>query len=226
MKAPDVKLPASNQASPGSARAFPRESLARTLAELQPRRVLLVCRNPDDIGTLPEQPGARIYTVNPAPGHMTPSVVATLPWLPFQSEVFDLVVVHDLVCDGDERLLGEVRRVLKSGAHLLVIGMGRYGLEHLARRRTNGDGPAAIRPWRLCRRLRQRSFVIEACRGYGIARARIDTGEGWRRPLVTVSDRVCVRARFSQVRPVIRRMRFRQPRAAGAAAGWRRETAS
>ncbi|MEJ2534829.1 MAG: hypothetical protein P8008_05025, partial [Gammaproteobacteria bacterium] len=146
-------------------------------------------------------------------GALARSVVCEPEALPFQADSFDLVVAHGMLSDGDEALIGSIRRVMRGGAHLLVIGAGRWGSRNIHRWEPR---PPAVRPFRICRRLRERSFVIEDCAGYGLARMALRSGDGSSRLLVGVSDQVAVRARLSKARPIVMATRFRKSQAVGA----------
>ncbi|KAA9133124.1 methyltransferase domain-containing protein [Marinihelvus fidelis] len=193
-----------------------KDELCRVIDALGPYRVLVVSTRPGVFEGLAHGQRTRVFRVAPAVSgaHSAGGCVAvSLRALAFQSEVFDLVVAHGLVKDGDERLLGELRRVLKPGAHLLVLGPGRYGF---GRWRRDQRGLQSIRPWRLCQRLRQRSFVLESRAGLGIAGTSMNARDGWRRLLFGFADQVAVLARLSPVRPIVSRVRFARPASSGA----------
>jgi len=214
-----LKPPAQPVTTPEAVSKATVDALVSACERLKPRRMLVVSAMPEVFADISIPGVGRCFLVGdanreiPGAGGTCEVMRASLAALPFLSEVFDLVVAHDLVGDGDERLLGELRRVLKPGGHLAVAGRGRYGLSAL-RHRT--PGCRRIRPYRLCQRLKQRSFVIESRAGHGVAGLAMDTGSGWRQAFYGVSDHVHVLARFSPVRPVVRRVRFAQPAASGA----------
>jgi SAM-dependent methyltransferase len=101
----------------------------------------------------------------------------TAPWtrFPFESEVFDVVVVRDVVprLDGGTRIacLAEVRRVLRKGGRCLVIDSGGSGFGRLFRP-AGPSGTDVVRAlesagFRAARTLaeRDRMVFVEAVRG-------------------------------------------------------------
>ena len=194
---------------------FACRAIDQAMDRYRPRRTLLLTTAPASLPGLGAYPLSSLFTVYCGPaadelaGHAGPprSLACGLETLPFQSDSFDLVVAHQLLCDGDEALVAEIRRVLQGGAHLLIVGDGHWGSRNLWR---NNPEQPAIRPFRICRRLRERSFVVESCAGFGLARSSVNSGNGLSRPLVALSDQVMVRARVCKRRPLVARMRFGQ----------------
>ena len=138
--------------------------------------------------------------------------------LPFQMDVFDLVVLHEWIQQNDERPLAAVRRSMPGGSELLVLGRARFSTRRLSREER---AKPSWRPGWLSRRLRLMGFVTKDLRGRGVGGLDIVTGRGWRRPLVACSDRVALRARRSEARHDIRLVRFSRPRAVmGRGAAW------
>jgi SAM-dependent methyltransferase len=197
--------------------------LDATLDRYRPRRTLILTSEPERLGGIRAYPVSSLFTVystdvrgpgdGSGEGRLARSVVCDPESLPFQSDAFDLVVAHGMLSDGDEALIAGIRRVMRGGGHLLVLGAGRWGSRNIHRWEPR---PPAVRPFRICRRLRDRSFVIEDCAGYGLARLSLRSGNGASRLLVGVSDQVMVRARLSKARPIAMASRFRKPRAVGA----------
>lgn len=200
------------RAAPGP---YACRSIDQAMDRYRPRRTLLLTTAPGSLRGLGAYPLSSLFTVYCGPamgkqamhGGPTMSLVCGLEALPFQSDSFDLVVAHQLLSDGDEALVDEIRRVLQGGAHLLIVGDGHWGSRNLWR--SNPQQPA-IRPFRICRRLRERSFVIESCAGYGLVRSSVASGNGLSKPLVALSDQVMVRARVCKRRPLVTRLRFGQ----------------
>lgn len=194
---------------------FACRSIDQAMDRYRPRRTLLLTTAPASLAGLGAYPVSSLFTVycGPASGgdvlHGGPpmSLACGLETLPFQSDSFGLVVAHQLLSDGDEALVAEIRRIMHGGAHLLVVGDGHWGSRNLWR--NNPDQPA-IRPFRICRRLRERSFVVESCSGFGLARTSVNSGSGLSKPLVALSDQVLVRARACKRRPLVTSVRFGQ----------------
>lgn len=145
------------------------------------------------------------------------SLVCRPPSLPFQVDCFDLVILHELVNQGDERLLATVRRSMPGGSHLLVLGRARFSARRLGRRTRAKN---AFRPGWLSRRLRLMGFVTKDLRGRGVGGIDLSTGQGWRKSLLGCSDRVALRARRSEARHDIRLVRFSSPKVATPTAAW------
>lgn len=188
--------------------------IARCLAQQRPRRVLLLTADPGGPVVAASAKPFTLVTVAADGARLPASVDCRSSDLAFQPNVFDLVIAHGIFSDGSEPELAELERVLGGGGQLLALGLGCYRLGRwgLARRAT------ALRPiWprRLCKRLRQRSFEIEECIGIGLAGKPASTGHGWRKPLVSFSDLVMVRARRRDVKPIVTPLRFNRPQAAG-----------
>lgn len=137
--------------------------------------------------------------------------------LPFQMDVFDLVVLHECVEQNDERVLAGVRRSMPGGSELLVMGRARYSP---ARLMPAVHAERSFRPGWLIRRLRRMGFVTKDARGRGVGGIDSVTGRGWRRPLLACSDRVAVRARRSEARHDIRLVRFSTPKPVVGSAAW------
>lgn len=194
-------------------RAVACRVIDQALNRYRPRRTLLLTSDPAELEGISAYPVSSLFTVycGAASGvgelHSGPalSLECATSALPFQADSFDLVVAHGPLSDGDEELVDEIRRVLQGGAHLLVVGHGHWGSRNLWR--SDPEQPA-IRPFRICRRLAEQSFVIESCAGYGLARTSLVSGRGLSRPLVAVSDHVLVRARLCKRRPLVNAVRF------------------
>lgn len=214
--APELKPPRQPELSPDPGTEAAVTALQCACAKLKPRRLLVLSAKPECFSDVVMTDVGRCFLAADAGQAVTPgcrAIRTRLDALPFLTEVFDLVVAHGLVSDGDERLVGELRRVVKPGGHLMVLGRGRYGF---ASQRRRPLGQQRVRPYRLCQRLRQRSFVVESRSGAGVMGFPLNTGSGWRQLLYGISDDISVLARFSPVRPVVRRVRFPRPAAAGA----------
>lgn len=196
------------------------------LEQRQPLRTLVLSGRPEELA-----PAGVIAPVCVRVGREARTRWCTLECealsLPFQSDAFDLVVLHHWVSQGDERALAVVRRCLAGGGHLLVLGRGRWSAGRL---RPTVRREKSWRPGWLCSRLRRMGFSPKDLRGRGVAGLDLTTGRGWRRMLLPGSDRVAVRARRSEARRDIRLVRFSSPRTAvGGSAAWdgaRRESAS
>lgn len=209
---------AQNSATPhGSSRNRVQQALQAFLLKRRPRQALVVTSGPEVPPRFTTGEETRVVTIDTGSGmDSQASVRCALDSLPFQSRVFDLVLAHHVLCDGDEPALREFERVLEGGGYLVVLGLGYWCCRFRFRRRT--APPAAIRPVRLCRALRDRDFDIESCNGQDIAGLRVGSGDGWKAPLVAVSDQVMIVARATGNQHVVTPLRFGRARVAGARA--------
>ena len=140
------------------------------------------------------------------------------PQLPFQMDVFDLVVMHHWIAPFDERAIANVRRCMPGGSHLLILGQPALSARRIRPEARRLPSPS---PGWLSRRLRRMGFVVKDQRGRGLAGLDLVTGRGWRRPLLLCSDRFAITARRSEARHDIRLVRFSSPRAVvGRGAAW------
>ena len=87
--------------------------------------------------------------------------------LPFQDRVFNRVVLHHVVGDGDEDELAEAVRVLARNGVLILLGLNRAGWRY----RTQGSEPRlpGIAPFRVRARLEQLEMTMQGFAGAGLA---------------------------------------------------------
>ena len=111
------------------------------------------------------------------------------PQLPFQMDVFDLVVMHHWVNPFDERAIANVRRCMPGGSHLLILGQPAFSIRRIRPEARRLPSPS---PDWLGRRLRRMGFVVKDQRGRGLAGLDLVTGRGWRRPFLACSDRFAI----------------------------------
>lgn len=181
----------------------------------RPRRALMVTSSLTAPPVFAAGADARITLIKTGDGSgPRASVECAARSLPFQPRVFDLVLAHHVLCDGDEPELREFERVLEGGGRLVILGLGYWCSRYRLSRGANVA--AAIRPLRLCRALRKRDFVIESCSGQHVAGVPIETGNGWRTPLVGFSDQIMIQARATGNQHVVTPLRFGPPRTVGA----------
>jgi SAM-dependent methyltransferase len=138
--------------------------------------------------------------------------------LPFQVDVFDFVVLHNCVAQGDVRALAAVRRAMPGGAQLLVMGSGWFNPRRLRKR---GRTSRAFRPGWLRSRMEQLGFMPRGASGRGVAGLDLELDHGIGRFLQPCGDQLAIRARRREGRPDIRLVRFSTPRSVvGPAAAW------
>lgn len=192
--------------------------LQQCLERRRPLRALVLSGAPEELAEVGVSSTCAIRIANGGGDVRWRSVQCDAHQLPFQMDVFDLVVLHDWVRQNDERLLASVRRCMPGGSELLVLGRAQLSVKRLSRRER--DLPS-WRPGWLSRRLRLMGFITKDLRGRGVAGIDCVTGRGWRRGLLTFSDRVALRARRSEARHDIRLVRFSRPKSVvGQGAVW------
>jgi len=147
--------------------------------------------------------------------------------LPFQVDVFDLVVLHGCVTQGDVRALAAVRRCMPVGSRLLVMAQAWMNPRRL--RKTSRQAPALRTGWAR-RRLAQLGFDLRVTRGRGVAGTDLVLDHGPARLLQPFADRLAFEATRRDSRHNIRLVRFSTPRVVmGQGAAWdgvNREAAS
>ena len=190
--------------------------LLQAIERHRPLRALVLSARPERLSIAGVPSGCAVRFANGAEPRWS-SLVCTPPSLPFQVDCFDLVVLHEMVTQGDERLLATVRRSMPGGSQLLVLGRARFSAQRLGRK-TRGEN--AWRPGWLSRRLRLMGFVTKDVRGRGVGGMDVGTGTGWRKSLLGCSDRVALRARRSEARHDIRLVRFSPPKVSNPTAAW------
>lgn len=185
----------------------PLQSLERgldaQLRRLHPQRLLLISARAEECPAVPELAGMYLAPLD-CSGDLAAGVLSCrLSALPFESRVFDVVILHQLISDGREAVLLEAQRVLKAGGQLLVIGCGRFG----------GAGKArpGLRARRLCQILRRRSFQIRQCEGLGWRGRAVSLDAVWQQPLLTLCELVLVRARHHDHEAMVTPLRFSRP---------------
>lgn len=149
--------------------------------------------------------------------------------LPFESAVFDLVVLHHLITDGSEDCLAEALRVLAAGGDIVISGLNSSGLRNrIANRKQRVP---ALRLDRVCKYLKSRSFNVEQCllMGFG-GFSRPAAKPTWHGIGLPFADRVVLHGHHQSHIHNARILRFREVKAAGrtpaALDGCSREAAS
>ena len=87
--------------------------------------------------------------------------------LPFEDDVFELVVVHHLISDAGDRILAEALRVLAPGGDVVISGLNSTGLRYRFGNRKNRF--PGIRLDRVFNQLKSESLEIKECKLMGIA---------------------------------------------------------
>lgn len=98
--------------------------------------------------------------------------------LPFEQASFELVVLQQLISDGNEPVMRSALRVLVAGGDLVISGLNSAGLQYRIRNRQ--DQFQGLRINRIIEHLKSESFTIVQCLRKGLA--------GWSRPARKVSS--------------------------------------
>jgi SAM-dependent methyltransferase len=206
------------ETEPREARDWYAHALRQAIERRQPLRALVLSGRPAELAQAGVPGTCSVRVLRSGEERWLPVTFAG-PQLPFQMDVFDLVVMHHWIERFDERAIANVRRCMPGGSHLLILGRSNLSISRL-RRAERAAVPSTSPDW-LYRRLRRMGFVVKDQRGRGLAGLDITTGRGWRRPLLACSDRFAITARRSEARHDIRLVRFSSPRTVvGSSAAW------
>jgi SAM-dependent methyltransferase len=205
------------ETEPREAKAWYAHVLRQAIERRQPLRVLVLSGMPAELASEGVPAACSVRLLRGGQARWFP-VDFSGPQLPFQMDVFDLVVMHHWITPLDERPIANVRRCMPGGGHLLILGQPSLSVRRIRQgaRRLPSPSPDWLR-----RRLRRMGFVVKDQRGRGLAGLDLVTGRGWRRPLLVCSDRFAITARRSEARHDIRLVRFSSPRTVvGSGAAW------
>ena len=212
------------EAEPRDAKDWYAHVLRQAIERRQPLRALVLSGLPGELVSEGVPAACAVRLLRDGQERWMP-VDFSGPQLPFQMDVFDLVVMHHWVNPFDERAIANVRRCMPGGSHLLILGQPAFSIRRIRPEARRLPSPS---PDWLGRRLRRMGFVVKDQRGRGLAGLDLVTGRGWRRPFLACSDRFAITARRSEARHDIRLVRFSTPRAVvGRGAAWdgaKRET--
>ena len=188
---------------------------------LQP---LLARRRPDRIlvlkhasaSDLPLEPSntaqvIRLSADESVPGSMLRCRISALP---FEEAAFDLVILHHLIADGSEEYLAEALRVLAAGGDIVISGLNSSGLRNrIVNRKMQVP---ALKPDRICKFLKTRSFNIEQCLLMGLGGfSRPAPKATWHGFGFPFADRVVLHGHHQSNISNARTLRFKQLKAAG-----------
>jgi SAM-dependent methyltransferase len=134
--------------------------------------------------------------------------------LPFEQSVFDLVVLHHLVCDGSDVILAQALHVLVPGGDIVISGLNASGLRyHLANRDNSFPG---LRLSKTCNHLQSRSFKIRHCLMSGLAGlSKPAANSRWHEFGLPFSDRVVLQGRHQGLSNNSTVLRFKSVHPAG-----------
>lgn len=190
--------------------------LAQNLDLHKPMRTLVISGSPDDLASAGVKSSCSVRIAR-GEEHRWHAVETNWTELPFQVDVFDLVVLHNCVTQGDVHTLAAVRRAIPGGGQLLVMGSGWFSPRRLRKR--DRKGPAFRTAW-LRSKMSQLGFTPRAASGRGLAGFDLILDQGVARYLQPCSDRLAIRARRREGHPDIRLVRFSKPRSVMGPAAW------
>jgi len=184
------------------------------LARRRPSRVLVL--KLAGASDLPLEPaaGAQVIRLSSDEAGSDAGLRCRISALPFETAVFDLVILHHLIADGSEDCLAEALRVLAAGGDIVISGLNSSGLRNrIANRKSRVP---ALKLDRICKLLKANSFNVEQCllMGFGgFSRpAAKPTWHGFGYPF---ADRVVLHGHHQSGIHNARILRFKQIKAAG-----------
>ena len=130
--------------------------------------------------------------------------------LPFQDRVFNMVVLHHVVADGDEAELAEAVRVLARNGVLILLGLNRMGWRY--RVQDSGRRLPGMAPFRVRSRLERLGMTMQGFAGAGIGGRRRPAfmADGLAGLAAPVADIVLLQARHRDS-PEVTPLKFRKP---------------
>jgi SAM-dependent methyltransferase len=143
------------------------ELLQPLMAKRRPERVLILKRAGADDLVLEPVGRVQIIRLSTDPAAAESTVRCWLGALPFAEEAFDLVILHQLVSDGDEPVMRSALQVLVTGGDLVISGLNSAGLQYRIKNRE--DQFPGLKINRVIEHLKSESFKIEHCFRMGLA---------------------------------------------------------
>jgi SAM-dependent methyltransferase len=209
-----VVAPTSHQPVQSAQQTLAAQMLQPLLARRRPGRILVLKHAA--AGDLPLQTVNAAQVVRLSSNELAGEALlrCRLTALPFAESVFDLVILHHLVCDGSDPFLAGVLRITAEGGDIVISGLNSTGLRHRISNRK--QRLPALKLDRICHYLRSQSFDIENCLTMGLA--------GLSRPALRVSwfgmglpfaDRVVLHAHHQSNIKNASVLRFKQAQAVG-----------
>lgn len=184
------------------------------LARRRPSRVLVLKLEGASDLPLEAAAGAQVIRLSSDEAGSDAGLRCRISALPFETAVFDLVILHHLIADGSEDCLAEALRVLAAGGDIVISGLNSSGLRNrIANRKSRVP---ALKLDRICKLLKANSFNVEQCllMGFGgFSRpAAKPTWHGFGYPF---ADRVVLHGHHQSGIHNARILRFKQIKAAG-----------
>ena len=181
------------------------------IGRLRPQRLLIVSAHPASLPLIRTVHNCLVVRIETdgMTGHG--SLQSRTESLPFEDGAFNMVIMHHVFSNGQEPELDEVQRVVAGHGQLLAIGRGRFGLPV----ETGETDIPNINARVLCQSLKQRAFEIRQCEGIGFRGRAVHWQKPWQQLAFSFNDLVLIRGQHKQHKPVVTRLRFSQPQAAG-----------
>ena len=148
------------------------ELLRPLMVKRRPQRVLVLKHA--DADDLPLEPVSPVQIIRLSADETAADAVlrCRLGALPFEEASFDLVILQQLIVDGNEPVMRSALRVLAAGGDLVISGLNSAGLQYRIKNRK--DQFPGLRINRIVEHLKSESFNIVHCLRMGLA--------GWSRP--------------------------------------------
>jgi hypothetical protein len=148
------------------------ELLQPLMAKRRPQRVLVLQHAVADelpLSSLGPVQIIRLSSHEPDQDMCTDAAVikCRMSALPFEPASFDLVVLHQLIADGDEAVMQEAMQALVAGGDLVICGLNSAGIQFRIKNRQ--DQFPGLKINRIIERLKSESFNIEQCLRLGLA---------------------------------------------------------
>ena len=190
------------------------ELLQPLLAKRRPERVLVLKHAGAD--DLEWEPVGRVQIIRLSTEQMAAesTIRCRLGALPFAEASFDLVILHQLVSDGNEPVMRSALEVLVAGGDLVISGLNSAGLQYRIKNRREKFPGLKIN--RIIEHLKSESFKIEHCFKMGLAGlsrpAPINCwkGNGWNALTMPFADRVILHGHHQSNIQNASILRFRQ----------------
>lgn len=143
------------------------ELLQPLLAKRRPERILILKRAGTDDLVLETVGREQIIRLSTDQAAVESVVRCRLDALPFAEASFDLVILQQLLCDGDEPVLRVALQVLVAGGDLVISGLNSAGVQYRIKNRQ--DQLPGLKINRMVEHLKSESFKIEHCFRVGLA---------------------------------------------------------
>jgi len=209
-----VEIKSQHQTTQTSPQLLASELLQPLLAKRRPERILILKHASADNLLLEPVGRAQTIRLSTDPTAADSTVRCWLGALPFAEASFDLVILHQLVSDGDEPVMRSALEALVAGGDLVICGLNSAGLQYRIKNRQEQFPGLKIN--RVIEHLKSESFKIEHCFKMGLAGlsrpAPINCwkGNGWHALTMPFADHVVLHGHHQSNIQNASILRFRQ----------------